>query len=123
MVPILPIVDALIEKYKAHSCRLAKDLLIPINSNQRYNSYLKELSTICGITRELNTHLARHTFADLMLNIIGGSLEEVSRMLGHKTIRTTQRCGKVKRHKISKTLAKVKHIVFTKDGKLRKITS
>ena len=72
MVPILPIVHELIEKYKTHSCRTTKGLLIPVNSNQRYNSYLKELATICGIARELNTHLARHTFADIMLNIMGG---------------------------------------------------
>ncbi|MDN3579648.1 site-specific integrase [Mucilaginibacter flavus] len=120
-VPILPIIDELIEKYKYHLCRKDKGLLIPVNSNARYNGYLKELAVICGINRELNTHLARHTFADIMLNIMEFSLEEVSKMLGHKTTRTTQRYAKVKRNKISKTLARVKGIVFTADGQLRKI--
>jgi site-specific recombinase XerD len=121
MVPILPIIEELIEKYKAHSCRIDNNLLIPVNSNARYNAYLKELAVICGINRELNTHLARHTFADIMLNIMEFSLEEVSKMLGHKTTRTTQRYAKVRKNKISKTLARVKGIVFTNKGQLRKI--
>jgi site-specific recombinase XerD len=121
MVPILPIVEELIEKYKSHSCRRDNTLLIPVNSNARYNAYLKELAVICGINRELNTHLARHTFADIMLNLMEFSLEEVSKMLGHKTTRTTQRYAKVKKNKISKTLARVKGIVFTDDGQLRKV--
>ncbi|MCQ6958781.1 site-specific integrase [Mucilaginibacter aquariorum] len=120
-VPILPIVEDLIEKYRYHECRLIRGLLIPVNSNARYNAYLKELAVICGINRELNTHLARHTFADIMLNIMEFSLEEVSKMLGHKTTRTTQRYAKVRNNKISKTLERVKGIVFTDDGQLRKI--
>jgi len=123
MVPILPIVEQLIERYKDHVCRKFKGLLIPVNSNARYNGYLKELAVICGVNRELNTHLARHTFADIMLNIMEFSLEEVSKMLGHKTTRTTQRYAKVRKNKISKTLARVKGIVFTDDGQLRKIAS
>jgi site-specific recombinase XerD len=62
-----------------------------LNSNARYNGYLKELAVIAGINRNLNTHLARHALADMMLNIFEFSLEEVSKMLGHKSIRTTQR--------------------------------
>lgn len=122
-VPILPIIEKIIDKYKNHSCRLTMGQLVPVNSNQRYNGFLKELAIICGINRELNTHLARHTFADIMLNIMEFTLEEVSKMLGHKTIRTTQRYAKVKKSKISKTLARVRGIVFTEDGQLRKIAS
>ncbi len=121
MVPILPIVEELIERYEGHACRITKGLLVPVNSNARYNGYLKELAAICGVNRELNTHLARHTFADIMLNIMEFSLEEVSKMLGHKTTRTTQRYAKVRKNKISKTLARVKGIVFTDDGQLRRI--
>jgi len=120
-VPILPIVEELVERYKNHPCRILKGLLVPVNNNAKYNGYLKELAVICGINRGLNTHLARHTFADIMLNIMEFSLEEVSKMLGHKTTRTTQRYAKVRRNKISKTLARVKGIVFSDDGQLRKV--
>lgn len=122
-VPILPIIDELIERYKNHDCRKVLGQLVPVNSNARYNGYLKELADICGIKRELNTHLARHTFADMMLNLFEFSLEEVSKMLGHKTTRTTQRYARVRSNKISNTLARVKGIVFTEDGQLRKIPS
>ena len=88
LVPIRPIVQELIDKYKNHSYCKINNRLIPVNSNYRYNVYLKELAVICGIRRELNTHLARHTFADIMLNS-GVPLEDVSKMLGHRNIRTT----------------------------------
>lgn len=119
MVPIMPIVEEIIEKYSDHPCRTVLDRLLPVNSNARYNGYLKEISVLCGIEKELNTHLARHTFADMMLNVMGFSLEEVSKMLGHRTIRTTQRYAKVKKNKISKTWESIKENIFTQDGKLK----
>lgn len=119
MVPILPIVEEIIARYAHHAqCRI-KNCLLPVNSNVRYNGYLKELAVICGINRELNTHLARHTFADIMLNN-GVPLEDVGKMLGHKSIRTTQRYAKVRKERISKNMAKLKSVLFTADGKLRK---
>ncbi len=94
MVPMLPVVETIIQKYKDHPYCKANNCLLPINSNYRYNCYLKELADICGVRRALNTHLARHTFADIMLNN-GVPLEDVSKMLGHKNIRTTQRYCRV----------------------------
>lgn len=102
IVPILPIIEQLIERYKDHPVCLIRGALMPINSNARYNGYLKEIAAICNIQRELNTHLARHTFADIMLNL-GMSLEDVSKMLGHKSIRTTQRYCRVRKERIQKS--------------------
>ncbi|RZJ88505.1 MAG: site-specific integrase [Chryseobacterium sp.] len=102
IVPVLPIIDQLIERYKDHLVCHVRGALMPINSNARYNGYLKEIAAICNIQRQLNTHLARHTFADIMLNL-GMSLEEVSKMLGHKSIRTTQRYCRVRKERIQKS--------------------
>ncbi len=121
MVPIMPIVEEIIQKYQFHLCRTEEGLLLPVNSNGRYNGYLKEIGVIGGINRGLNTHLARHTFADIMLNICSFSLEEVSKMLGHKSIRTTQRYAKVRKTKISQTWSKVKGVMFSDDGQLRPV--
>lgn len=118
MVPMMPIVEEILSKYKNHECRKVFGQLIPVNSNSKYNAYLKEIAMICGLNRELNTHLARHTFADMMLNVFEFSLEEVSKMLGHKTIRTTQRYAKIKKNRISRTWENVKSKVFDQDGKL-----
>ncbi|MCF2446956.1 site-specific integrase [Dyadobacter sp. CY345] len=120
MVPILPIVQELIDKYKNHSYCKINNRLIPVNSNYRYNVYLKELAVICGIRRDLNTHLARHTFADIMLNS-GVPLEDVGKMLGHRNIRTTQRYARVRKNRISENMAKVKGKLFTKSGKLKAV--
>lgn len=120
MVPILPIVASLIEKYKDDPYCKLHNRLLPINSNGRYNGYLKELADICGIKRPLNTHLARHTFADIMLNN-GVPLEDVSKMLGHKSIRTTMRYCRVGKSRISENMAKLRGKLFTKSGKLRAV--
>ncbi|MDB5133737.1 MAG: integrase [Mucilaginibacter sp.] len=122
MVPIMPIIEEILSRYENHLCRTEHGRLIPINSNYRYNCYLKELATICDINRDLNTHLARHTFADIMLNILEFSLAEVSRMLGHKTIRTTQRYARARKQLISKTYANRRKVLFTKCGQLRRIS-
>ncbi len=55
----------------------------------KYNLYLKELANIMGLQKRLTTHVGRKTFGMIMLNS-GVSLEVVSKMLGHKSIKTTQ---------------------------------
>lgn len=122
MVPILPIIAELIEKYKKHPYCKVHNRLIPVNSNFRYNSYLKELSDICEIGKPLNSHLARHTFADMMLNVLNFPLEDVSKMLGHKNIRTTQRYARVKKGRIGKKMNEAKSILFDETGELKKVS-
>lgn len=101
MVPILPIIEELTAKYKTDPYCIINNRLIPVNSNSTYNGYLKEIAAICGIGRELNTHLARHTFADIMLNS-SIPLEDVGKMLGHRNIRTTQRYAHVRKNRLIK---------------------
>ncbi|WP_367867770.1 site-specific integrase [Pedobacter sp. WC2423] len=120
MVPILPIIKEIIAKYKDDPYCIFHKKLIPVNSNFRYNCYLKEFSDLCGIVRPLNSHLARHTFADLMLNIMDFPLEDVSKMLGHKNIRTTQRYARIKKKRISKKMNLSKHLLFDADEQLKK---
>ncbi len=105
MVPMLPIIESIIEKYKDNPLCIRRNALLPILSNTNYNGYLKEIGAICGIKRELNTHLARHTFADIMLNL-GMPLEDVSKMLGHKTTKTTQRYAQVRKNRIQENFDK-----------------
>jgi integrase len=100
-VPLLDIPLTIIKKYVEHKYCRAFNKLLPVNSNQRYNSYLKELATICNINKHLTTHIARHTFATTVTLANGISLESVSAMLGHKSIRTTQIYAKVVRSKLS----------------------
>lgn len=120
VVPVLPIVKEIMSKYENHPICLEKGKLFPIKSYQNYNGYLKEIAVLCGIPRELKTHLARHTFGDIMLSN-GAPLEDVQKMLGHKSIRTTQRYARVRKERISENVKKVASIIFLPNGKLRKI--
>lgn len=81
---------------------------LTINSNQRFNSYLKELADICGIKKNLTTHTARHTFATTVTLANGVPLETVSAMLGHKSIRTTQIYAKIVAMKVSNDMKVLK---------------
>jgi len=65
------------------------------------NAYLKELADICGITTPLTFHVARHTFASTVTLDNGVPIESVSKMLGHRSIKTTQIYARVSDKKIS----------------------
>lgn len=67
---------------------------LPIISNQKFNAYLKEIGDITGITKNLHVHMARHSFACLLLNK-GARIEVVSKALGHSNIRTTTHYAKL----------------------------
>ena len=86
-VLLLDIPKAIIAKYGGKTYRNGK--LFPMLTNQKTNSYLKEIADICGIKKNLTFHLARHTFATMSLSK-GVPMESVSKMLGHTNIRTTQ---------------------------------
>ena len=86
-VLLLDIPRAIIAKYSHKTYRDGK--LFPVLTNQKTNSYLKEIADLCGIKKKLTFHLARHTFATMSLSK-GVPIESVSKMLGHTNIRTTQ---------------------------------
>ncbi|HEY4787351.1 MAG TPA: site-specific integrase, partial [Bacteroidales bacterium] len=100
-IPLLPKAMEIIEKYKTHPYAIAKGKLLPIYSNQKLNSYLKEIADLCGITKPLTFHIARHTFATTITLSNGVPIETVSKLLGHGSIRTTQVYAKVIERKVS----------------------
>lgn len=100
-VPLLPMALAIIEKFSNNPKVKNSGRLLPILSNQRMNSYLKELADVCGINKELTFHCARHTFATTVTLSNGVPIESVSKMLGHKNLRTTQIYAKVLDRKVS----------------------
>ena len=70
------------------------DYELPVLSNQKYNSYLKEIKDLCGITKPLHTHIGRHTAATYLLNR-GLPIETVSKIMGHTNIKQTQHYAKL----------------------------
>lgn len=100
-IPLLPIAEMIIEKYKNHPYCINKGVLLPVTSNQKVNSYLKEIADFCGITKPLTYHIARHTFATTITLTNGVPIESVSKMLGHTSIKTTQHYAKILDKKVS----------------------
>lgn len=103
-IPLLPISNSIINKYTDHPVTSRSGKLLPVMSNQRMNSYLKELADLCGITKELTFHCARHTFATTVTLTNGVPIETVSKMLGHKSLKTTQLYAKIVDKKVSEDM-------------------
>lgn len=103
-IPILPVSLALMEKYTNHPECINKDNLLPVLSNQKMNSYLKEIADVCGINKELTFHIARHTFATTITLNNGVPIETVSKMLGHTNLRMTQHYAKLLDTRISEDM-------------------
>ena len=100
-IPILPAAANVIEKYANYPDVLYSEKLLPVLSNQKMNAYLKEISDLCGFTKNLTFHLARHTFATTVTLTNGVPIESVSKMLGHKSLKTTQHYAKILDRKVS----------------------
>lgn len=75
---IMPWAYEVIEKYDK----------LPVISNQKINTYLKTIGNILGLSKNLHCHLARHTYATLLLNK-GVQISTVSKSLGHSNIKMT----------------------------------
>lgn len=94
-IPLLPEASAIIERYRGIHTRAfrhepPKGYLLPIPGCDTVNIHLKKIARLCGITKTLTFHMARHTFASQMTLSEGVSIESVSKMLGHSQIKTTQ---------------------------------
>mgnify|MGYP000512561852 FL=1 len=93
-IPLLDEAQKIIDRYREHPYCQTHGVLLPVCSNQKMNSYLKELADICGIRKNLSTHCARHTFATLTL-ASGATIDNVAKMLGHANVNMTRRYAKI----------------------------
>lgn len=98
-VPLLPIAEQILAKYAQHPICLSKGVLLPMLTNQRYNSYLKEIADISGITKNLTTHVGRRTFASVAINH-GVPAETIILIIGHKNFKHLHLYARVDEDKI-----------------------
>jgi len=75
------------------------------------NSYLKEIADLCGISKSLTTHVARHSYATSVCLANGVSIENVAKMLGHSNIKMTQHYARVLDSSILKDMMNVKSVL------------
>ena len=83
--PILPPAMEILERY---------NYKLPVMTNQKLNTALHMVEDAVGLNKPLTSHVARHTFATMMLNK-QVSLSVVQRLLGHADIKTTQIYAKI----------------------------
>lgn len=107
-VPLLPKALKILDKYKTNIRSLSGGKVFPVMSNQKVNSYLKEISEVCNITKNVTFHLARHTFATTVALSNGVPIETVSKILGHTKITTTQIYAKVLERKLEEDMQNLK---------------
>ena len=88
-VVMLPQAHQLIKDLQEYSGHIQTGRLLPIMSNQKYNAYLKEVADICGIPKVLTSHVGRKTFSIGLALRSNVSIELLSALLGHSSIRVT----------------------------------
>ena len=99
-IPLLEIAMDIINNYCRLDLLMPEDPILPVLSNQKTNAYLKELADLCGIHKELTFHVARHSFATTLTMTNGVPMETVSKMLGHKNIKSTQHYARIVDQKV-----------------------
>ena len=104
-IPLLEPPLQILQKYSRLDPLQDDDPVMPIISNQKVNAYLKELADLCGITKPLSFHTARHTFATTVTMTNGVPMESVSKMLGHKNLKSTQHYARIVDQKVGQDMA------------------
>ncbi|WP_017259793.1 site-specific integrase [Pedobacter arcticus] len=107
-IPILPMAIRLLNKYENHPQCEENAAVLPVLSNQKMNAYLKEVTDLCGVHKNVTFHIARHTFATTVTLLNGVPIETVSKMLGHTNIKTTQHYAKILDIKVSADMKTLK---------------
>ena len=118
-LPLLPIAEQLLEKYKDHPKCLQKGRLLPVPTNQEFNRCCKEITRQTGIAIDMRSHKNRYFFANEVTYNQGVPLKTVSKMLSHKSIKTTEIYVRANRQNISENMNEVQRKLFTQNGELK----
>ena len=106
-IRLFDIPKMLIQKYaESHPTHI-----FPRLSNQKVNSYLKEIASICGIKKNLTFHVARHTMATTISLSNGLPIETLAKVLGHANVRTTQLYARITDIKLSQDMQNLSNIL------------
>jgi integrase len=106
-IPILPVAEKILDKYKINPLAINSGKLLPVPSNQKMNAYLKEIGDICGIKKRLVSHMARYSFGSSLAMSNGVPIETINKVMGHSSLGQTMHYAKVSTSKISEDMAKL----------------
>ena len=108
-IPLINEALEIIQKYNDHPDREVLGYVLPRITNQKVNTYLKEIATLAGIQKTITHHVGRHTFATWALNR-GIPIEVVQKLLGHTDLQTTQIYAKMLTSTVVKEMGKMGNV-------------
>lgn len=113
-IPLLSQALEILDRYKDDPQCAIKERLLPVLSNQKMNTYLKEIADACDISKKMTFHTARHTFATTVTLSNGVPIETVGKMLGHRNLKTTQHYARILDLKVSEDMKNLRNRLNTK---------
>lgn len=100
-IRLLDIPLQIIKKYEGVA---EGNLLLPVPCYNNCKYGLKVVAKKCGINKNVTWHMARHTYATTICLSNDVPIETLSKMLGHRSIKTTQIYAKITGEKISRDM-------------------
>ncbi len=111
-IPLLPAALKVIEHYNPDYMNELSKQLLPVYSNQKFNSYLKEIADFCGINKELSSHAGRRTFSTTVALANGITIETIRSIIGHAPgSKITHQYAVVTDLKVSEEMNKLKKLL------------
>ena len=86
--------------FKKKSYELIRDLFI-------FKNGIKVIAKYCGIEKNVTWHQSRHSYATTVCLSNDVPIETLSKMHGHRSIRTTQIYAKITAEKVSRDMEKL----------------
>lgn len=105
-IRLLDVPLRIIEKYEGMA---EGDKLLPVPCYDNCKNGIKVIAKKCGIEKNVTWHMSRHSYATTICLSNDVPIETLSKMLGHRSIRTTQIYAKITGEKISKDMEQLSH--------------
>lgn len=103
-IRLLDVAKHIIEKYDGMT---DDNKLLPVPCYVNCKNSIKVIAKKCGIEKNVTWHVARHTYATTVCLSNDVPIETLSKMLGHRSIRTTQIYAKITAEKVSRDMEKL----------------
>ena len=103
-IRLLDVAKHIIEKYDGMT---DDNKLLPVPCYVNCKNSIKVIAKKCGIEKNVTWHMSRHTYATTVCLSNDVTIETLSKMLGHRSIRTTQIYAKITAEKVSRDMEKL----------------
>lgn len=103
-IRLLDVAKHIIEKYEGMA---ENGKLLPVPCYPNCKNGIKVIAKKCGIDKNITWHQSRHSYATTVCLSNDVPIETLSKMLGHRSIRTTQIYAKITAEKVSRDMDKL----------------